>query len=119
MKSLYYNREGRPMEMLEWARKFEKEDRRIAVAHLWWGGRVSTVFLGLDHSFLHGPPLIFETMVFAPRSWSDLDMNRYTTEEQAKAGHIKMVRRWQNPFVVVWALLKVLKYKLSRLTARK
>jgi hypothetical protein len=31
------------------------------------GVRVSTAWLGLDHSFLVGPPVIFETMVFDER----------------------------------------------------
>jgi hypothetical protein len=34
-----------------------------------YGERLSTVFLGLDHSFLfQGPPILFETMLFAPIS---------------------------------------------------
>lgn len=114
MRSLYYDRDGKPVETMEWARKFEKEDRRVAVTGLWWGGRVSTVFLGLDHSFWEGPPLIFETMVFGPGNWSDFDQDRYSTEEQAKAGHKKMVRRWQNPLVVAWGLLRELKYRMFR-----
>lgn len=47
---------------------------------------ISTVWLGLDHSFGYGPPLIFETMVFKGGE-SDLDCERYSTEEEALAGH--------------------------------
>ena len=38
-------------------------DTRVAETHVgdYW---ISTVFLGLDHSFHHGPPVLFETMIF-------------------------------------------------------
>src|SRR6187401_652293 len=39
---------------------------RVAWNHLDDGTIVSTVFLGLDHSWGHGPPLLYETMVFDP-----------------------------------------------------
>lgn len=52
---------------------------------------VSTVWLGLDHSFGDGPPLIFETMVFAEGSSMDEDCRRYATQAQAQAGHVEMV----------------------------
>jgi len=47
---------------------------------------VSTVFLGIDHNFSgEGPPLLYETMVFG----GDLHegCNRYSTREEALAGH--------------------------------
>jgi len=49
-------------------------------------GCVSTVFLGLDHSFFDGPPLLFETMVFDSEFHGD-EQWRYTTLAQAQAGH--------------------------------
>lgn len=53
---------------------------------------VSTVWLGFDHSFgLSGPPVIFETMVFAEGSSADLDCERYSTETEAREGHTAMV----------------------------
>lgn len=53
---------------MEWALWFEKaRDLRIIrqeeVGPIW----ISTVFLGLDHNYFDGPPLLFETMVFGPR----------------------------------------------------
>jgi hypothetical protein len=72
------------------------EYRRIASTR-WYGIWVSTVWLGLDHSFGGGPPLIFESMVFDPGRgegrWHDVDMDRYTTEAQARAGHRTMVEK--------------------------
>lgn len=55
---------------------------------------VSTVDLGLDHSFGDGPPLYYETMIFKKNKNSEIDYGgefdyqvRYATEEEAKTGH--------------------------------
>lgn len=54
---------------------------------------VSTVFLGMDHQYnMGGPPLIYETMVFDNREKGrelgvDRYCARYSTREQALAGH--------------------------------
>lgn len=55
--------------LTEWARDFEDEEkRRVGWTRLWWGGSVSTVWLGLNHRFYgDGPPIIFESMMFTPR----------------------------------------------------
>ena len=46
---------------------------------------VSTVFLGLDHSWYGGPPILWETMIFggAHDQWQD----RYTSYDEAMIGH--------------------------------
>ncbi len=49
------------------------------------GSEVSTVFLGLDHSWGSGPPLVFETMIFGGPN--DQYQERYATYEEAEAGH--------------------------------
>lgn len=54
--------------------------------------RVSTVWLGLNHSFSSdSPPLIFETMVFRRSSYSDVYCARYPTEALARKGHDEVV----------------------------
>jgi len=91
----YYDLDGRPIDMYEWGRLFEDFERRcIASTELPGGCRVSTVWLGIDHSFGTGPPLIFESMVFGPDNNVDLDCIRYSTREQAEAGHSELVTRW-------------------------
>jgi len=85
--------------------------RCVGRTRLWWGGRVSTVWIGLDMSWSFAKkhkPLFFETMVFKNGSFSELDMERYSTEDEAKLGHQQMVLRWSNPFF----LLKELIYKV-------
>ena len=83
----YYDRAGKPISQDEWFARFN--DKRIAKTTIVDGVDVSTVWLGLDHSWGDGPPLIFETMVFGGEH--DQDCWRYSTEEQAKAGHERVV----------------------------
>jgi hypothetical protein len=67
------------------------------------GIKVSTVWLGLDHNFFGGPPLIFETMVFTLRDepyvmpsgteywWEGVEQYRYSTLVEAEAGHTRIL----------------------------
>ena len=49
--------------------------------------RVSTVFLGINHSFHGGPPSLWETMIFWEGGPLDMYQRRYQTRELAAAGH--------------------------------
>lgn len=100
--SEYYDRDGKPLTMMQWAQMLEKRGdenyKRVAETVLPDGKWVSTVWLGLDHQFGDGPPLIFETMVFPSRGeFGDLDCQRYSTEAEALAGHAQMVEKWSKP----------------------
>jgi hypothetical protein len=67
---------------------------RVARTYLPNGGYVSTVFLGLDHAFMGGPPMIFETMTFLPGDEGEnTEQFRYSTWEEAEAGHADAVER--------------------------
>lgn len=95
--SKFYDRQGNPMPMMEWARRYETrgDEKRVAESTLPNGRWVSTVWLGIDHSFGSGPPLIFETMVFESEDdLSELDCERYSTEAEAVAGHARIVEKW-------------------------
>lgn len=84
----YYDRQGKQLTLEEWCELHVSELRRVALDEV---GvlQISTVWLGLDHSFGlgDGPPLIFETMVFQLESHESLYCYRYTTEMQAFRGH--------------------------------
>lgn len=100
--SRYFDPDGNPITMHEWAaaRESKDEDSTWAREHLVTkiaqgidgdGITVSTVWLGLDHQWdPSGPPLIFETMIFGgvfnEEQW------RYSTREEAHAGHAEAVR---------------------------
>jgi hypothetical protein len=84
-RNRYYDRQGEPINMMQWARRFGADDRQV-VETIVGEVRISTVWIGLDHDFSGvGPPLIFETTVFAGPQ--DQLMDRYSTEAQALAGH--------------------------------
>lgn len=54
---------------MKWALLLEQRDgdRIVGQTRTLYGEKLSTVWLGLDHNFSRvGPPLIFETMLFAP-----------------------------------------------------
>jgi hypothetical protein len=72
-------------DLLEWARWYETADRHVAKDALPSGVKVSTVFLGLDHRYDDGPPLLFETMIFGGEH--DEYQERYSTWDEAFAGH--------------------------------
>lgn len=89
----WYDREGKPLTdmakinsmLCDWDYKVVAQTE----VGLYW---VSTVWLGLDHNFFGGPPLIFETMVFANDDGvkaldHEFDMRRYATEAEAREGH--------------------------------
>lgn len=86
MASLYYDRRGNPITADQWP---VGEERRVDRTEISVDVTVSTVHLVLDHSHGQGPPLIFETMVFGGEH--DQDQWRYSTEEQAQAGHDAVV----------------------------
>ncbi len=53
---------------------------------------VSTVFLGLDHNFGQGPPVLWETMVFNGADSEDCERCS-GSREQAMAMHERMVAK--------------------------
>jgi len=101
-------------DVLEWAASSEKHNRRIALTDARYGSYVSTVFLGIDHSFDDGPPLIFETMVFGgplnEMQW------RYPTYHAALEGHAAALRLANSVPYWKYALLRLdgITYRLDR-----
>jgi hypothetical protein len=86
----------------EWDRREQgirhgEDPYRVARTQLDVEHYVSTVFLGLDNQWLaDGPPLLFETMVFP-----ECDVcERYSTWDQAVAGHDQVVARERSDRVV-------------------
>jgi len=72
--------------LLQWARWFETANRHVAQSFV-AEHRISTVFLGLDHQFGDGPPLLFETMVFKGDSMREEWCERCSTWDEAEAMH--------------------------------
>lgn len=76
-------------DLITWAVWFETADRTVATTQVTETIEVSTVFLGLDHQWGVGPPLLFESMVFGMADDDPLaDMQvRYRTWHEAEQGH--------------------------------
>jgi hypothetical protein len=108
--SIYFDRQGQPIGATDWGRLHADLDYLVVAQHWVRGWMVSTVWLGINHNYLpSGAPLIFETMIFAPKdatisggeervpgpagtagmTVADLDeyQERYPTEAAAQAGH--------------------------------
>ena len=77
-------------DVIKWGQWFQIADRCVARTMV-EGIRISTVFLGLDHSFGEGQPMLFETLVFDGPL--DDEMDRYLTWDEAVAGHAAIVER--------------------------
>jgi len=77
-------------DLTTWGRWMETAKRHVR-EDFFGDIRISTVFLGIDHSFGDGPPLIFETMVFGGAL--DQEMDRYSTWDEAEGGHNAMMER--------------------------
>jgi hypothetical protein len=76
-------------DLMKWAEWFEKADRSVAQTAV-GNKNVSTVFIGLDHQFGEGPPLLFETMIFGPANEDGTDgdyQTRCSTWEEAEEMH--------------------------------
>jgi hypothetical protein len=79
--------------LLEWAKWFEEiSNRLVGYTQVTSEISVSTVFLGIDHRWHDdGPPLLFETMIFGGPL--DKKMWRYSSWDDAEAGHAAAVRK--------------------------
>lgn len=92
-----YDREGKKITLEQWCilTALDQEYRIVKQEHI-GPYYVSTVWLGINQDFFghSNKPVIFETMIFYicdEKDELDQDMERYCTEEEALAGHEKMV----------------------------
>ena len=69
---------------IEWSNLFERSNRIVAKTKK-NDIVVSTVFLGIDHQYNNGPPILFETLIFGGEY--NEDQWRYSTWEEAEQGH--------------------------------
>ena len=83
------NKEPKSVSLMEWVEWFENSDKRIVAQIQLRRAKVSTVFLGLDHRWGDGSPLLFETMIFGGRH--DNFQDRYTTWDESELGHYKVI----------------------------
>jgi hypothetical protein len=102
------------VDMMTWAKAIEERRKsmrdkqedpwRVALTEINDKCYVSTVFIGLDHTWRHGDPLLFETMTFGGPL--DQDQERYSTWEQAERGHAEVVTQARKACAQVDAIAK-------------
>jgi len=90
----YFDRQGKPLDLMEWARILDNDPLRIVAQEIVGRYFVSTVWVGLNMNLFGSTPLIFETMIFLANKEDNEEKNplafyqeRYETEEQAFKGH--------------------------------
>lgn len=91
MLTYVLNDSGDPVkepDTLKWAKWFEAADRVVSQSTV---GQVviSTVFIGIDHAFHGGPPVLYETMIFGGEH--DQYEERYHNGVAALAGHDRAI----------------------------
>ena len=77
-------------DLIKWAKWIESEKRTVANETV-GDSKISTVFLGIDHAFDGGPPVLWETMVFG----GELDQHQERcggSQPQAQKMHNRMVQ---------------------------
>ena len=97
-RPIYYDRQGQPMTLHQWAEKFHDEhythlardvigpDEPLDPAPLI---TVSTYWLGVNPNWRNEEPLIYETLIIGGQY--DATAMRYATETQAREGHQRVV----------------------------
>ena len=78
----------REPDLFKWARWLDSAERHVKLTEQ-DDVRVSTVFLGIDHSWDDDRPILFETMVFIDGDGGEMD--RYATWDEAVEGHDRIV----------------------------
>ena len=94
--SKFYGKDHKEMTLHEWGAKMEDWDYKRVEKDIIDDVEISTVWLGIDHSFGDGPPIIFETMIFGGKH--DDFCERYETETDALDGHVRaiaLVHGWE------------------------
>lgn len=87
-------------DITEWVQLIEAGDARTVFQATVDGYFVSTVFLGIDHNWSGGVPILFETMIFLRREeveeQADWELvgyqRRYSTWLEAEQGHEEAVK---------------------------
>lgn len=89
----YFDREGHSIPPRVWMDLNNNSEYKAVARTRIRGNLVSTVWLGMDHNFGFdgNGPVIFETMVFFSDDFKDEYCERYCTEDQARAGHVRAI----------------------------
>lgn len=101
--AMYVDREARPISFVEatvryWSSESPVFEGRMISQSFWPGGAfLSTVFLCINHAWMGGVPVAWETMLFPDpaRPGSASYVERYMTELAARAGHMEAIAAYE------------------------
>jgi hypothetical protein len=79
-------------DFVKWAEWFANADRVVFRTEL-GATLISTVFLGINHQFHNGPPILFETMIFTDGEPEDFQ-TRCSTWNEAETQHKEALEFW-------------------------
>lgn len=88
------NKDQEPVEVeniIDWAHWMSTHERRVMLTKFESTDKndkeilISTVFLGVDHNFGNGPPILWETMIFPDDKWRY--QRRHTSRYEAVIAH--------------------------------
>lgn len=94
-KHYILDKNGEPIpenDLMTWAKWFGYAKNRVVCQADFGPAHVSTVFLGLDHNWGEGPPVLWETMIFGGLL-NDYQDRCSGSREQALAMHNKAVKK--------------------------
>lgn len=92
---MYFDKDGKPLELMEWAElRLDRDYARIELTELKRGYVVSTIWFGINMNITDfgGPPFIFETATLRNGIFIEV-FGRCATVEDAKMLHNKCVRQ--------------------------
>lgn len=97
-RQLWFNRDGEPIDAMTANTLLSDRDyARVGLTRVTSSTspavdfKISTVWLGVNHNWDDGPPILFETMVFGGGEEQDQTQWRWTTEQEAREGHAALV----------------------------
>ena len=98
---MFYNKEGKEISVQEFTKLFEDKNYQVIKQDKLSNGYfISTVWLGINHSFVFSEKLLlFETMVFDSNK-SSVEQKRYSTEKQALRGHKRFIKEYKDKFTI-------------------
>ena len=89
---LYYDRTGKPISLRAWVDAWDQPEYRQVEEDFIDGARVSTMWMGTDHSFGHAPkPIIFGSAIF--RAGKMVEEIETATEFEARIAHQVLCRK--------------------------
>lgn len=88
---MFYNKEGKEISVQEFTKLFEDKNYQVIKQDKLSNGYfISTVWLGINHSFVFSEKLLlFETMVF--------DSNKSSVEQR---GHKRFIKEYKDKFTI-------------------